>query len=352
MSTRNKTHSKQHETGSEMNPRITTLRVPGTTLTGNPLGDPAEREVPVYLPPSYDGKKRFGVIYLLSGFASTGRSFMNYSFGHRSVPESAEQLIADGRMKECLIVMPDCMTSYGGSQYVDSPATGRYETYLVNELIPFIDNSLQTLQAGEHRAIAGKSSGGFGALRLAMKYPHCFSAASCHSGDMHFELCYKPGFPAAARILEKHKGDISAFYRAYTSSPKPARNDFPLLELLAMAAAYSPDTLKHAPENMRLPCDPYTCEINITVWKEWLTFDPLVMIEEKAYQEALSSLKLLYLDCGSYDEYNLAFAHRLFSRKASGYGIAHHYEEFPDSHSDTSYRYDTSLPLLSAAIAL
>jgi len=120
-----------------MNPRFTakpsiaTIMAPGITLAGNPLDDPHERYVQVYLPPSYDGERRFPVIYLLSGFASTGRSFMNYSFGRPTVPEMVEKLITEGAMQECLIVMPDCMTRYGGSQYVDSDATGRYESYLV-----------------------------------------------------------------------------------------------------------------------------------------------------------------------------------------------------------------------------
>jgi len=332
-------------------PSIATIMAPGITLAGNPLDDPHERYVQVYLPPSYDGERRFPVIYLLSGFASTGRSFMNYSFGRPTVPEMVEKLITEGAMQECLIVMPDCMTRYGGSQYVDSDATGRYESYLVEELIPFIDHSFATLPRREGRAIAGKSSGGFGALRLAMKHPDCFSAAACHSGDMYFELCYRPNFPTAARILERYKGSVSAFLETYESALKKPGNEFPLLDIIAMSAAYSPDRNKPAPENMRLPFDTYTCEIIEPVWKEWLTFDPLSMIEHKKYRDALRSLSLLYLDCGSFDEYNLQYGHRIFSAKAKKYGIAHRYEEFPDSHTDTSYRYGVSLPELSNVIS-
>ncbi|MGB0130216.1 alpha/beta hydrolase [Chlorobium sp.] len=337
--------------GSARRPRITTAVVPGRTLAGNPLGDPEERSVPVYLPPSYDGSRRFPVIYLLSGFASTGASFMNYRFGTPTVPEMAERLIAEGRMPECMIVMPDCMTRFGGSQYVDSAATGRYESYLVGELVPFIDSTFATLPRREHRAIAGKSSGGFGALRLAMKHPRCFSAVACHSGDMHFELCYRPNFPLAARILERHGGSISAFLEAYESALKKPGNEFALLDIIAMAAAYSPGGDKPAPENMRLPFDPHTCEIIEDVWQEWLAFDPIRMLECDDCRRSLQELSLLHLDCGSYDEYNLQFGHRIFSAKAKRCGIAHSYEEFPDSHGDTSYRYEVSLPRLSGAIS-
>ena len=332
-------------------PRIVEITVPGTTLAGNPLNDPAERRVPVYLPPSFDGKKRFPVIYLLAGFASTGQSFMNYSFGRQSVPEMAESLITEGRMQETIIVMPDCMTRYGGSQYVDSVATGNYETYLVDELVPFIDSALPTLSAREHRALAGKSSGGFGALRLAMRHPDKFAAVACHSGDMAFELCYKPNFPAAARALAPYDGNFAAFLDAYEKALKKPQKEFALLDLLGMAAAYSPDRTKPAPGNIRLPFNPHTCEAVDEVWLEWLGFDPVVMIEQAEYREALRSLGLLFLDCGTLDEYNLQFGLRIFSAKATRHSIAHRCEEFMDSHSNTSYRYNISLPLISEVIA-
>ena len=332
-------------------PRVVEVVVPGVTLAGNPLGDPAERRVPVYLPPSYDDKKQFPVIYLLAGFASTGQSFINYSFGRQSVPEMAESLIAAGKMQECIIVMPDCMTRYGGSQYVDSPATGNYESYLIDEVVPCMDSTLSTLAERKHRAIAGKSSGGFGALRMGMKHPDHFAAVACHSGDMGFELCYKPNFAAAARVLEQYEGSITDFLTSYESALKKPQKEFALLDLVGMAAAYSPFRAIESPESIRLPFNPHTCETIDEVWQEWLSFDPIVMIDQEKYREALRSLDLLFLDCGVFDEYNLQFGHRIFSAKATRYAITHRYEEFMDSHSNTSYRYGVSLPALSEVIA-
>lgn len=332
-------------------PNVVFETVPGSTLEGNPLGDPSVRSVPVYLPPSYDGTKRFPVIYLLSGFASTGTSFLNFSFGRPTVPEAADALIRQGLLPEVILVMPDCMTRYGGSQYVDSLATGRYETYLTEELIPCIDNRFQTLSTARHRAIAGKSSGGFGAIRLGMRHPKLFSAVACHSGDMDFELCYRPNFPNAARTLEKYGGSLSAFFLNWESLDKKPRGEFALLDMMAMAAAYSPDPSRPAPENMKLPFDTRTCQTLPEVWDLWRLFDPLVMIGNERYRESLGSLSLLFLDCGSQDEYNLQFGHRRFSDLAAKAGIAHRYEEFPDTHADTSYRYKTSLPLLASAIS-
>ncbi|NTU58250.1 MAG: esterase [Chlorobiaceae bacterium] len=332
-------------------PNVVYETVAGTTLEGNALGDPAARNVPVYLPPSYDGEKRFPVIYLLAGFASTGTSFLNFSFGRPTVPETVDMMIRRGLMPETILVMPDCMTRYGGSQYVDSPATGDYETYLTEELIPWIDSRFSTFAESTHRAVAGKSSGGFGALRLGMRHPELFSAVACHSGDMDFELCYRPNFPNAARTLEKYGGSVTAFFRNWESLDKKPRGEFALLDMMAMSAAYSPDPSRPAPENMTLPFDPRTCRPVPEVWERWQQFDPIVMMDEEQYRDALCSLKLLFLDCGSQDEYNLQFGHRRFSDLATTAGIAHRYEEFPDTHADTSYRYRTSLPLLASAIS-
>jgi enterochelin esterase family protein len=325
--------------------------IAGSMLEGNPLGDPARRSVPVYLPPSYDGQKRFPVIYLLAGFASTGMSFLNYGFGRPTVPEMIDSLIRKQAMPETIVVMPDCMTRYGGSQYVDSTATGAYESYLTVEVIPHIDRHFSTRSSARHRAIAGKSSGGFGAIRLAMRHPDLFSAVACHSGDMAFELCYQPNFPAAARILEKYDGNPASFFERWESLDKKPRGEFTLLDMLAMAAAYSPDPSKAAPGNMRLPFEPRTCRVIPEVWEQWRSFDPLRMLEEACFQDALGTLGALFLDCGSQDEYNLQFGHRQFSNMAAGVGISHRYEEFADTHADTSYRYRTSLPLLAQAIS-
>jgi enterochelin esterase family protein len=291
------------------------------------------------------------VIFLLAGFASTGMSFLNYGFGRPTLPEMIDSLIRQNAMPETIVVMPDCMTRYGGSQYVDSAATGLYESYLTGEVIPFIDHRFRTLPSKKHRAVVGKSSGGFGAIRLGMRHPELFSAVGCHSGDMDFDLCYRPNFPVAARILEKYDGDTATFFNRWESLDKKPRGEFTLLDIMAMAAAYSPDTSMPAPANMMLPFDARTCQLVPEIWEQWKSFDPLTMLEKPEYQDSLGSLGLLFLDCGSQDEYNLQFGHRRFSDRAGKAGIRHRYEEFADTHTDTSYRYRVSLPLLAEAIS-
>src|SRR4051794_651945 len=109
-------------------------------LVDNPLGDPAVREVGIYLPPSYDGQKRFPLVMFLPGFTGTGLQLLNRGAWQSPLDRRLEVLFADGRARECIVLLPDCFTRYGGSQYVDSPAIGNYASYLTDELIPFVDS--------------------------------------------------------------------------------------------------------------------------------------------------------------------------------------------------------------------
>lgn len=327
-----------------MKGRVERQTITSKILKSNPLGDPAEREFPVYLPPSYDGKKQFPVIYLLAGFASTGVSFLNYKFGRLTLPEQIDELIVSGKMPEAIVVMPDCMTRFGGSQYLNSSAFGNYEDYLIEELLPWVEQTYCTLS--NKRIVAGKSSGGFGALHLAMNHPGIFSAAASHSGDMNFQLCYAPDFPHVSRVLEPFNYDLKAFFNNYQQAKKKPGNAFGVINIVGMAAAYSPDPSKAYPENVELPFDLYTLERKNAIWEKWLAKDPLVQIETPGKQKALKALDCLFIDCGAQDEFNLQFGARQFCNKLKAFGIEHTYEEFPDNHMDTSYRYDVSLPKL------
>ena len=108
-----------------------------------------------------------------------------------------DQLYAAG-MPHAIVVLPDCFTRFGGSQYLNSSATGRYEDYFAGEIVDYIDSRYATIAAPGGRGIFGISSGGYGALVMGMRHPDRFGAVACQSGDMAFELCYGTDFPAAA----------------------------------------------------------------------------------------------------------------------------------------------------------
>src|SRR5262245_1065492 len=110
---------------------IEILRHESRILADNPLGDPSEREVAVYLPRGYEGgAERYPVVVLLTGFTGSGMQLLNRGAWSVPIDRRMEALVAAGRAKQAILVMPDCFTRYGGSQYVDSPAIGRYQSYL------------------------------------------------------------------------------------------------------------------------------------------------------------------------------------------------------------------------------
>jgi len=315
-------------------------------LAGNPAGDPHVRRVPVWLPPSYDTEpaRRYPVLFVLTGFAGRGRMLLNDTAWSLPLDERLDALVAKG-CGEMIVVMPDCFTRFGGSQYINSGATGRYTDHLVDELVPWSDATFRTRAHRDHRGVAGKSSGGFGAMTLGMTRPDVFGAVACHSGDMYFEYCYRPDIPRACTVLQR-AGGTRAFLERLESNPQKTQDDFTTINILGMAACYSPDPA--AEMGVALPFDLATGAFREDVWARWLAFDPVLRLP--ACEAALRSLRLLFLDCGTRDEFHLHHGARLFARGLGERGIPHVHEEFADSHMNVSYRYDTSLPLLAAAL--
>ena len=260
------------------------------------------------------------------------------------IAERMDRLIASERAKPMILVMPDCFTRYGGSQYIDSTATGRYEEHLIRELVPWADAAYRTRP--DRRAVMGKSSGGFGAITQGMRHPEVFQAVACHSGDMLFEYCYLPDFPKFLNGVQK-EGGVVPFLRKFEQSPRKKHEDLTVLNILAMAAAYSPD-----PESelgIALPFDLRTGRVRDEVWARWLAWDPARLVGR--YDAALRSLRLLFFDCGTRDEWSLHLGARVLAEELARRGITHRHEEFDDGHMQITYRYDVSLAALSDALA-
>jgi enterochelin esterase-like enzyme len=316
-------------------------------LQGNRPGDPHVRDLFLYLPPGYEeGKARYPVAWCLSGFTGRGRMLLNDNPWSPGIADRMDALIQSGAAKPMILALPDCFTHIGGSQYINSPALGSYEDYVVHELVPFVDQRYRTLAEPAHRGVVGKSSGGYGALVMGMRHSELFHALACHSGDLLFEYCYKRDFGPALRTLAK-AGGVVPFLESFRASPRKRHEDVGALNILAMAAAYSPNVAAPPPW-CDLPFDLVTGEIDESVWKRWLEWDPLHLLERHA--EDLRKLRLVYLDCGKEDEFFLELGARAFVKRLRERGIPHEYEEFEDGHMNISYRMDRSLPKLSQAL--
>ncbi len=316
-------------------------------LEGNLWGDPALRTVKVYLPPgqALDGP-RLPALWSLAAFGSSGIRLDEFSGLEESLPQRLDRLIGQGRMPPCVLIAPDGYTALGGNQYLDSPAVGNYASWLHRELLPWAEQQLPVLPGARHRAVFGKSSGGYGALAAAWRWPGHWAGVASHAGDMGFEWVYPSGFPATAACLAEYGGDPMAFLRKVWRGGRLRGSGFASLNVLAMAATYDPGD---AQTPIQLPFDLQTLEYLDQRWSRWLLHDPVRM--DEAHLQGLADLRGLWIDVGRRDEYQLLYGNRRLVRRLQASGIAHQFAEFDGGHSGIDHRFDESLPYLASLIS-
>ena len=319
-------------------------------LAGNPLGDPHVRPLWVYVPPGYDEEpgRRYPSVYLIQGLTGQLDMWRNRSAFRRNFPELVDALFADEGAPPCIVVWVDAWTSLGGSQFVDSPATGRYHTYLCDEVVPWVDARYTTLAAPEHRGIAGKSSGGYGAMITPLLRPELFGGLATHAGDALFETCYLPDFRRSVRALrDRYDGSFERFWEDFRSRPAFTKDtDHHLLNDWCMAACYSADD----DGTVRLPYDTATGELVPDVWQRWLEHDPVRMVRARA--DAARSLRAIYIDAGTRDEFFLDLGAEAFRRALADVGVtAVQFEFFDAGHGGIEYRYPLALKYLAERLS-
>jgi S-formylglutathione hydrolase FrmB len=320
-------------------------------LRGNRLGDPDQRPLWVYVPPGYDEDpgRRYPAVYVIQGYTGHVAMWRNRSPFRRPFPETADEVFAAGQAPGTIVVYVDAWTGYGGSQFVDSPGTGRYHSYLCDEVVPWVDANYRTRPEAGHRAIMGKSSGGFGAMITPMLRPDLFGALATHAGDSLYELCYLPEFGKSARHLRDYGGDIWRWwddFRSRTSFTKEADHD--LLMLLGVSACFS----AREDGTVDLPFDPRTGVLRPDVWQRWLDWDPVRMVPQ--YAAALGGLRGIWIDAGQRDEWFLDLGAAAFRQALDQAGVPGeiiHFELFEGSHMGIDYRYPLSLAWLAQRIA-
>ena len=320
-------------------------------LRGNPLGDPHQRPLWVYLPPGCEAgaRQRYPAVYVIQGFTGHVAMWRNRSPFRQPFPETADAVFASGAAPPAIVVYVDAWTSYGGSQFVDSPGTGRYHSYLCEEVVPFVDARYPTLADPAHRAITGKSSGGFGAMITPMLRPDLFGGLATHAGDALYELCYLPDFGDCVRLLRGYDGDIWRWwddFRSRTAFTKEA--DHTLLGVLGVAACFS----AREDGTAELPFETGTGVLRPEVWERWLDWDPVRMAPR--YASALQSLHSIWIDAGNRDDFYLDIGAAAFRAALRDVGVADEavrFELFDATHAAIDYRYPLSLAWLARRMA-
>jgi S-formylglutathione hydrolase FrmB len=335
---------------TELTGRYEELEFDSSVLKSNPLGDPHVRPLWVYTPPGYedDPDRRYPSVYMIQGLTGQLDMWRNRSPFRKNFPEMADELFAAGQAPPCVVVWADCWTSLAGSQFIDSPGTGQYMTYLCDEIVPWVDDRYRTLGEAGHRGLAGKSSGGYGAMVVPMLRPDVWGGLATHAGDSLFEMCYLPEFPKSARALrDQYEGSFDKFWEDFRSRPAFSKeSDGHLLNDWCMAACYSADE----GGKVNLPYDPATGELIPDVWERWLAWDPVRMAPK--YADALRSMKAIYIDAGTKDEWYLDLGAEAFRRELEKLGITDYFFElFDATHMGIEYRYPKSLAYLAERLA-
>ncbi len=326
---------------------IVELEIDSPALAGNPLGDPARRTVLAYVPPG--GARGLPAVYFLHGFGGSARGWTNVSAFTLTVPERLDALVAAGEIPPVVGVFPDGMTSLGGTQWTNAPAVGRYQDHVADDVVREAEARLGTIPRPEARAVVGKSSGGYGALRLGRDRTDVFALVASHAGDAYFEYCYLPDLPQAASSL-LGSPDAAAWLdgmKRRARETKLASGDHLPLNAIAMAAHYSPNP--RAALGLDLPFELPSGRIREDVWARWLEHDPVRYVP--AALDRYRRLAGVFLDCGSRDEHNLRWGTRIVAGLLRDGGVDVEHQEFDDGHSGTGYRYDASLRWLAPRLA-
>lgn len=325
------------------------LEIDSALLRGNLLGDPTRRRFPVYVPPQYvcEPNRRFPLVVYLVGYGGWGAMKLTEEKAwDQPLWARLDTAMLSGVLEPAIVAFPDCFTRFGGSQYVDSPVTGPYASHVCDELIPLLDQTLRTQADRDRRAVMGKSSGGFGALHLAMTRPDTFGLCCATAADSLFELSTRHEFGKTLQAMEA-SGGPTAFVRDFFAGKPRHKHWMTAMMTLACAQAYSSNV--DVPDIFAdLPFDVDTCELVPDVWQRWLHADPVHACAR--HVDALKSLRLLYLDAGRSDEWCLNYGHRALSHRLVALGVAHQREEFDGGHMGIDHRIEVSLAKISQVL--
>ena len=341
--------------GGPLAGRLDEHMIDSVALRDNPLGDASQRPLLVYTPPGYDETDlRYPTIYVLQGYTGAVSMWRNRTAYRRPFVESADAVFATGEAPPAIVVYVDAWTAYGGSQYVDSPGTGRYHTYFCDEVVPYVDDRYRTLAEAAHRGVQGKSSGGFGAMITPMLRPDLFGGLATHAGDTLYEHCYLGEFAKCARYLRRYGGDIWRWWDDFQA--RVAKNlaftvdgDQTMLLVLGCSAAFS----AAADGTPELAFDPVSGTVRDQQWGRWLGWDPVRMVP--TYADAMRGMRTIWIDAGTHDEWFLDLGAIAFRRALLDHAVPTQrirFELFDAGHGSIDYRYPLSLGHLARTLAV
>lgn len=306
------------------------IKVHGAALEGNLEGNAVDRDVLVFLPPTYarERTRRYPVVYGLHGYSIGAEQWAS----EIHVPQTIEGAFASGA-KEMIVVLPDSKTVHNGSMYSSSVTTGDFEAFIARDVVSFIDSRYRTIPNRNSRGLVGHSMGGYGASRVGMKHPEVFGSLYIMS-----PCCLSPRNTGPAN--PKNEEVLAAVKTAADSAKLP----FGLRAQLATAAAWSPN-----PNNPPLYLDLPIGENREAVLARWAANAPLAFIDQ--YVRQLREYRAIAIDVGDKD--GLRADSSKLHDALTAYAIAHDFEIYPGTHtSHVAVRFQQNvLPFFSRSLS-
>ena len=312
-------------TNAERKGTVEMIKVHGKSLEGNLEGDSPDRDVFVYLPPSYatDKNRRYPVLYFLHGYGVKAERYWSMM----TVPATADKLMGDGTVHEMILVNPDAYTIYSGSMYSNSPTTGDWETYITHDLVDYIDSHYRTIANRDSRGLAGHSMGGYGTLRIGMKYPEMYRAIYAMSSCclMNNPGAGRGGARAPAREPAAASGNESRGGQARQGGRRGA-GVFANVQS-AEAAAWSPNP-QNPPKFFDLPAE--EGKVRPEIAAKWIANSPLAMVDQ--YLSNLKQYHAIMMDVGLQD--GLAGSNKEMDAALTEEGVPHKFETYEGDHTN------------------
>jgi enterochelin esterase-like enzyme len=284
-----------------------TVNSPG--LLGNILEDSPDRRVSVYLPAAYydNPTMRFPVIYLYGGYGAWHNFWFGMQYSSYNIKGWLDNLIYLGNINPVIVVSPDNYNKYQGSWFTNSSLAGNWEDFNVKDVVSYIDNNFRTIPRPESRGISGWSMGGYGAVKLAMKYPEVFGSLYSISGAL---------LDFDHRIIN-WKEEKDGFIKSANLTHATFSLNSDLLMYFSIAIAFAPD--KNAVGYGQMPVTASGETID-SVWQKYLAHNLATMVPQ--YSENLKKLNGIVLECGT-GEPPIYNENASFSKILNDNGIEH-----------------------------
>jgi S-formylglutathione hydrolase FrmB len=309
-----------------------TLIVQSSELESNPWQDPVLRRNPVLVPRGAAPALGFPVVVVLSGFTGNGTQAFNLKTFEENQPQRLNRAVHQGEAPVAVYVFVDALSVWGGSQFINSPAMGNYENYVMNELLPSIKKLLPVNPNAQAWCVTGGSSGGYGALHLASRYPEVFSVSGAIAPDSFFAASLLPEAWKVAPALEKIGGTNAVFAEIQAGRLHQMRDSHAVVNFVAMGLCYAPN----GNNDFEMPVDLRTGLVNEEIWQKWQAHDPVDFLQQR--QSQVCKVSAWYLDVGTRDQFHLQFGTRQVHQILSEAGARVKMNEFEGNHFDIGAR--------------